>query len=1080
MAAMFLFCAAISCCFFTTIERSRRITVPHHCYTVTLNHSSHRIELSHDTVGLDITATVLSPSLYTAHRCALLIWSGSPFRTHPPRSTRRRLIVLLLLLTAGVEPNPGPPRSLTLGLFNTGGANKKAAQIADLIRDHDLDLLAISETKMNAETPDAIKNDLAPPGYNILHVHPPRKSNIPMHGLALIYSSKLSVRPRKKLPHPTSFELQAVNIKAGSGHIVVANIYRSPSQINPKSIFVSELEDFISTVGVEAGDRLVLCGDFNMPGTRSTAIDPDLSALFDVHTLRQHVNAPTRRDNRTGRDRENILDLIVTTSTSTTVTDVKVESSFHLSDHSLVKCKLSVERVKLPPTSYQYRDIKSLDKSVFQQRLLESTLLADIDIPVDDYLTDVERVVRGALDELAPVRTATRPGGRGSARWLTQEAVDAKQTRRRLERRWKSSQSSANCQTAESNRLRYRAACRRANRLINESRNQHRCKRVTDVVGNPRRMWSEVKNLLHRAAPAVQKSTAECQSFSEQLADFFINKVRDIKLRIAVVFGDDLPDPMKHDPSQVGPDLSRINFVTPEEVETLLGSMSGKSSPLDFVPTSLLKDCSGVFARIIARLANLSFEQGTFPKVFKTAQITPLVKKPGLDDDDPASYRPISNLNTISKVLERLFLARILPHVSSSPNFNPVQSAYRKYHSTETALLKILEDIYGAMDKGRATVLVALDMSAAFDTIDHDVLLRRLRNTFGIAGACLDWLASYLNQRESFVRYGSGRSLTSRCTVGVPQGSSLGPLLFTLFIAPLAQVTDSFGVHHHQYADDTQLYIFVNKRDPSVDIPVLERCTDAIYDWLSHNGLALNPAKSEAIRISVGPPLSNAVSVDTISVAGAPIKLVDSIKSLGVIIDKGLTFNQHVAMICKGCYFHIRSLRHIRASLPDDVAKTVACSIVSSRLDYCNSLLVGMSESNFDKLQRVQNTLARAVTGKRKYDHITPVLTELHWLPIRSRVSYKIATLAYKMRQTGAPAYLASSIPSYVPVRSLRSSSRCLVSTSVTKNVTPTRAFSHSAAEIWNSLPLDCKHCSSIETFKKHLKTHLFNAAYKS
>ena len=188
---------------------------------------------------------------------------------------------------------------------------------------------------------------------------------------------------------------------------------------------------------------------------------------------------------------------------------------------------------------------------------------------------------------------------------------------------------------------------------------------------------------------------------------------------------------------------------------------------------------------------NISFKQRTFPPSFRTAQITPLVKKSRVDDDDPASYRSISNLNTISKVIERLFLPRILPHVSSSINFNPVHSAYRKHHSTETALLKIMADIYGVIDKGRATILVVLDMSAVSDTIDHDVLIQCLRHTFGMSGMsgrCLYWLASYLGQRQSFVRWGSRRSARSRCKVGVQQSSSLGPLLFALYIAPLAKV----------------------------------------------------------------------------------------------------------------------------------------------------------------------------------------------------------------------------------------------------------------------------------------------------
>ena len=127
------------------------------------------------------------------------------------------------------------------------------------------------------------------------------------------------------------------------------------------------------------------------------------------------------------------------------------------------------------------------------------------------------------------------------------------------------------------------------------------------------------------------------------------------------------------------------------------------------------------------------------------------------------------------------------------------------------------------------------------------------------------------------------------------------------------------------------------------------------------------------------------------------------IKSLGVVFDKKLTFDKHVAAVCRGCYFHIRAFRHVRSSLTEGLAKTVACAIVGSRLDYCNSVLYGMSQTNFDKLQRVQNTLARVVTGTTRFDHITPVLEGLHWLPIKSRVSFKLATLAFKLVNPANP-----------------------------------------------------------------------------
>ena len=168
---------------------------------------------------------VISSLLYAPHCCALFTLSGPPFKTRRSYAISLRSVILLLLLSAGVESNPGPPRTLNLGSFNIGGASKKAIQIAGLIGDHCHDLPTISETNVNPETLDTIKNDLAPPGYNILHIYSLHQSNIPMHGLALIYSSKLSVHMWRKFPRSSSFELQVVNVKARSTHIVIVNIY---------------------------------------------------------------------------------------------------------------------------------------------------------------------------------------------------------------------------------------------------------------------------------------------------------------------------------------------------------------------------------------------------------------------------------------------------------------------------------------------------------------------------------------------------------------------------------------------------------------------------------------------------------------------------------------------------------------------------------------------------------------------------------------------------------------------------------------------------------------------------------------
>lgn len=495
---------------------------------------------------------------------------------------------------------------------------------------------------------------------------------------------------------------------------------------------------------------------------------------------------------------------------------------------------------------------------------------------------------------------------------------------------------------------------------------------------------------------------------------------------------------------------------------------------MDFVPTSLLKACSSVFSELIAKLANLSFKEGCFPDSFKSAQITPLIKKPNLDPSNLANYRPISNLNNISKILERLFLSRLQPHVLASHNFNPFQSAYRRNHSTETALLCTLDHVYHSADLGKSTILVSLDLSAAFDTIDHSILLHRLQNTFGISGTALDWIASYLSNRYQFVKLGNFSSSPQACQFGVPQGSVLGPLLFTIYVSPIASILSQLGVHQHQYADDTQLYIGISRSNASTNLNILESALSTLSFWFSKNWLALNPEKSEAILFGTHQRNSTLADISSINVAGSTITLADHIKLLGITLDKSLTFHKYVNLVSQSCFYHIKALRHIRHTLDTHTASLIAHALVGSRLDYANSLLYGAPNSTLLRLQRVQNTLARIVLLSNRFAHSDTLLQQLHWLPVHSRIRFKLATLTYNSLSTSSPQYLTSLLQPYQPVRSLRSSDMQYLTSTASRTVFGSRSFRSAAPTVWNAIPLDVRTSPSITSFKRSLKTYYF------
>ena len=505
--------------------------------------------------------------------------------------------------------------------------------------------------------------------------------------------------------------------------------------------------------------------------------------------------------------------------------------------------------------------------------------------------------------------------------------------------------------------------------------------------------------------------------------------------------------------------------------------MPSKSSPVDYIPTSLIKSCNTVFSELISTLANLSFSQGTFPASFKFAVVSPLLKKQGLDPDNPANHRPISNLNNISKILERLFLSRLQPHVFSSPNFNQFQSAYRQHHSTETALLlSTLDNIFRSSDEGKPSTLISLDLSAAFDMIDHRILLSRLHTSFGITGPAYNFIQSYLSGRTQCVRVGQASSSRISCYTGVPQGSVLGPILFSLYTSQIGSIASNFNISLQQYADDTQLFFSATVNTLQASLSNLELCLSTLYAWFSHNGLVLNGDKSEAITFGTRQKLRTYPSPPGISIAGTTVPLSNSIKTLGVTLDSHLTLNSHISTVCKSAFYHSRALRHIRKSLTDDMAKAVATSLVQSRLDYANSILYGISKSNLNKLQRVHNSLARIVLNRHPLTPSNGLLSELHWLPIHQRINFKLATLTFKALYLQQPPHLASLLHPYLSgsIHTLRSSNDHLLAIPRCRTEFGKRAFSSAAPSVWNSIPIEIRSSPSLPSFKRRLKSYFF------
>ena len=227
----------------------------------------------------------------------------------------------------------------------------------------------------------------------------------------------------------------------------------------------------------------------------------------------------------------------------------------------------------------------------------------------------------------------------------------------------------------------------------------------------------------------------------------------------------------------------------------------------------------------------------------------PLHKKPSLDRNSLKNYRPVSNLSFISKLIEKVVAKQLNEFISRKGLLNVNQSAYKSFHSTKTALLKIQNDIAFSVDSGKAVAQTLLDLSAAFDTIDHCLLYDCLHDWFGLDGTVLLWIKLYLSNRKQKIKIGDSFSESVILPFGVPQGSVLGPLLFTLYTSPFSQVISKFNVTHHLYADDTQIYLAVDSRNFDSSIQELTECLKSVQEWMVGVKLKLNPEKKNEFMI---------------------------------------------------------------------------------------------------------------------------------------------------------------------------------------------------------------------------------------
>jgi hypothetical protein len=555
----------------------------------------------------------------------------------------------------------------------------------------------------------------------------------------------------------------------------------------------------------------------------------------------------------------------------------------------------------------------------------------------------------------------------------------------------------------------------------------------------------------------------EPKDIANKFNEFFINIAPNLANKIPPMpAGASITDPMPNP----NPQSIFIEPCTENEIMNITNSLkNSKGIGLDGYSVKVVKSIINSIAHPLCKIFNQSFQTGIFPDKLKHARVTPIFKS-----DDKllvGNYRPVSVLPVFSKILEKLMHKRLMSFIKKH-NIILCENQYgfREEHSTYMALLNLIDHISQEMDKKNYSIGIFLDLSKAFDTIDHTILLKKL-NIYGIRGVAQSWLANYLSGRTQCVSIGDDRSSHSLVTCGVPQGSILGPLLFILYINDI--VRTSHILNFVMFADDTNL--FLSHKNLSHLISNTNKELSKISNWLKLNKLSLNVKKTHYILFHCRQKkITNNIQV---KMDMNIIEQVKFTKFLGVIINENLTWNDHIDILKNKINKNLGVIRKVSHVLPCEVLYTLYNTLIHPYLDYCNIAWASRPNTKLDELFRLQKKALRIIAKRKWNDHTSPLFKSKSILKLYDLNKLQVACFVYK----GVRNLLSPSFHNYFTVNSVVHEHDTRISSSIhllqSRTCVRQSSIKIHGTKIWNSIPQTTRQSLSVHIFKRKLKLSL-------
>lgn len=848
---------------------------------------------------------------------------------------------------------------------------------------------------------------------------------------------------------PYAFWVLLCKATVSSKTFLLGVVYRSPS--SPERVFLDFFSNFMGQHLVDQENDIIILGDYNINVNKKETYSNQLKQLLQDNSLKQIVGENTHIS---CNGSESLIDLVVCNCSA--IIDCQVLKTHSFNRHSLIRIDIGGNRdVDIRNKSITFREkLKNLD----QFTLKLTSIFSGFDYREQDLSKKYDvfyQSLMSAIDELMPKKTIyTRVRYNP---WINEEIIKELKIRDNALKRFRL--------TKDTNELEnYKSLRNRVTNKIRKSKCEFYETNIDGVKSDAKLMWKTLKSML-----SGKTDEGDCSEIKhndvfytdpgiipEIFNHYYIDSIKEIVNSIphSAITDEILPVRM------VG-EWRSFSLLNEQKLKTIVSSLPSKGSPNE-IRMSILKNCFESISNPLINIINYSLETGTIPDQFKRTTIVPIRKiaKTKLISE----YRPINTVSSETKILEKTVCEQLLNHISKYNILVEYQSGFRQEHNTESVLQYIIDEWKNNIDMDESTVVVFLDLKRAFETVDRDRLIKKLEN-YGIADTVLKWFGNYLQGRKQVVKCGSFVSEELQNDIGIPQGTILGPILFSLYINDLG--LNLKYASYHLFADDT--VIFINGKSKMELETRLNEDLGRLTNWLKINKLKLNTSKSKVMIIERKPIVGYDINI---SIDNTKIEIVQSIKYLGVIIDNNLKFGEHVDYVCKKVSKKLGFFYRCGKYLSPWARRTVYNTIIMPHFNYASTILYLVNKSDIARLQLLQNRAMRIILRCNRYTSINTMLMTLNWFNIQEYLEINSLKFIHKIHLKLLPQYCINKLSTFKDIHDHNTRGRDnFILDHKNKKSTQNSIFFKTVC-VYNKLPISIKESQRISEFVRKLKQY--------